>query len=278
LVSLVVGVALALSILPWDLDGEPWALGPRWWIVLASVEKAIRTTSLALIPLALWRRARLGGVCRPAELLLVVCAAPGIVDRVDTWLWSEADWNLTEVGYGVAYWLWRGAAWSLCIAAMLGLTLARRKLPDAARSALLMLAVATSFPWLLDPESLNTLPSHYYRAGYAEDTARVITATVTFLVPAVILAAAIRDMILRQSRDCVLEWAGLILAICNVAVALPVHLWGAFLLSSPPWHDLRLHIIYFGGPVLAGTLGSILVWTYAPRCDRWLEPGREGPD
>ena len=280
LVVLVFGVALALSILPRDLDGDelPPALSPRWLIVLGSVERVIRTTSLALIPLALWRRSRLGGVCRPAELLLVVCAAPGIVARVDAWLWSEADWNLTEVGYGIPYWLWRGAAWSLCIAAMLGLILARRRLSDAARSALLMLAVATSFPWLLDPESINTLPIHYSRAGYAEDTARVITCTVTFLVPSVILVAAIRDMILRQTRARVLEWVGLILAVCNLAVALPFHLWGAFMLSSPPLHDIHLHIIYFGGPVLAGTLGSILVWTYAPRCDRWLEPGREGPD
>jgi len=68
-------------------------------IVLGSLERAIRMASLALVPLALWQRSRLGGVCRPAELLLVVCAAPGVVDQVDWWLLSDTDWNLDD-GYG----------------------------------------------------------------------------------------------------------------------------------------------------------------------------------
>ena len=262
LLVLVFGVALALSILPWPLDGE-WLPGPvpYWWNVLGAVERAIRMMSLALIPFALWRRSRLGGVCRPAELLLVVCAAPGVVERVDWWVLAEADWNLDD-GYGVPFWLCRAAAWSLCLAAVLGLTVFRRKLSDTVRSTLLMPAVATSSPWFLEPEFLNTLPVHYHRAGYGEEMACVIAGTVRFLVPSVIGAAAIRDLIVRRSGTRVIEWVGLILAVCSLAVAPPVHLWGAFMLSSPPLHDVRLHIIYFGGPVLAGILGSILVWVW----------------
>jgi hypothetical protein len=269
LVVLVFGIAVALWVLPWDLDGGEWSppLYPRWWIVLGSVERAIRMTSLALIPPALWRRARLGGVCRPAELLLAVCAAPGVVVEVDQWVWSEADWNLDD-GYGAAYWLCRAAVWSLCVAAMFGLTFARRRLSDGARSALLMLAVATSFAWLPDPEFLNTLPAYYSRAGFAEDTACVIAGAIKYLVPSVIGAAAIRDRILRRTRARTMEWVGLILAVCNLAVAPPFHLWGAFLVSSPPLRDLHLYIIYFGGPVLAATLGSILVWMWPLRCER----------
>ena len=272
LLVLVFGVALSLAILPWPLDGE-WLPGPvpYWWNVLSAVERAIRMMSLALIPFALWRRARLGGVCRPAELLLVVCAAPGVVDRVDWWVLSDADWNLDD-GYGVLFWLCRGAAWSLCMAAVFGLTVFRRSLSDTAQSALLMLAVATSFPWPLEPAFLNTLPVHYRRAGYAEEMACVIADTCRFLVPSVIGAAAIRDLILRRSRTRVMEWAGLILAVCNLAIAPPIHLWGAFMLSSPPLHDPRLHIIYFGGPVLAGILGSILVRVWATRWRRWIGP------
>jgi hypothetical protein len=262
LVVLVVGVALALAILPWDLDGdESSGLVPTWLMALSSVERAVRTASLALVPLAAWRRVRIGGVCRPAELLLVVCAAPGVVARVDEWILTAADWNLDD-GYGARYWLCHGAAWSLCAAAILGLIIARRRLSGAARSALLMLAVATSFAWIPEPEYINTLPAHYHRAGYAEDTACVIAGALKFFVPSVVGAAAIRDMMRRRSSAGVMGWVGLVLAVCNLAVAPPLHLWGAFLLSPPPVHDVHLHIIYFGGPILAGTLGATLVWMW----------------
>jgi hypothetical protein len=81
LVVLVLGTGIALAILPWKFDSmwTPVWWAPVWWNVLACAERALRITSLALVPLAVWQRARLGGVCRPAELLLVVCAAPGVV-------------------------------------------------------------------------------------------------------------------------------------------------------------------------------------------------------
>jgi hypothetical protein len=246
-------------------------------MVMSTVELAIKTISLALMPLLLWRRVRLGGVCRPAELLVVVCAAPGVVDRLDWWVLCEADWNL-DLGYGAHYWLWRSAAWSLCTAAMTALILARPRLSGAARSALLMLAVATSFPWLGDPECINTLPVHYFRSGYPEEVACVIAGAFKFMVPSVIGAAAIRDIVLRRSRARLMERVGLLLALCNLAVAPAVHLWGAFMLSSPPLYDPHLLIIYFGGPVVAGALGSIVVWMWARHWNRWVGPGLEGPD
>src|SRR5579883_815622 len=76
---LVFGIALALS-LPWY---NGWVQLPQpvmepWWrIISLFVEEPVGKASLALIPLMLYRRARLGGLCRPGELLLAVCASYG---------------------------------------------------------------------------------------------------------------------------------------------------------------------------------------------------------
>src|ERR1700730_7432226 len=89
LMVLVLGVALALSLRwynRWQERPQP-VMMPRWRVICLFFEEAVGKASLALIPLALWRRARLGGVCRPAELLLAVCAAWMILDQVDRLPW-----------------------------------------------------------------------------------------------------------------------------------------------------------------------------------------------
>jgi hypothetical protein len=263
---LIIGVGASLWILPWE-GYWVWPLLPPGiplWLSLAGlVEAGITRTSLALIPLVLWRRARLGGVCRPAELPLAVCAAPAIVARFDMWLFDDAELNLSN-GYGFSFWLSRGTAWSLCLVVLFGLGLPRRWLADPARSLLLMLAVAPAFAWLPEPWIFNTLPVHYSQAGHGEELVCVLSGLLTYFIPAVIGAAAIRDLARERSRAGVLEWLGLALAACVLAAVVPEGLWGAFGPAGigrpgPPLGDLHLHVIYFGGPVLAGALGAWFV-------------------
>jgi hypothetical protein len=291
LVVLVLGTALAFAILPCNFNSKGTAAWgtPAWWNLLACAERAMRITSLALVPLVLWQRVRMGGVCRPAELLLVVCAAPGVVFQGDTSLWHDVDWNLRK-GYGIPCWMFRGAAWSLCAAAIVRLVLARRRLSDTARSALLMLAVGTSCALLLclDPKSVDTSwlrpydaeawsHVHTHSVTKIQRAAYIAIDTVRFLVPAVIGAAAIRDMSLRRSRARGLEWVGLLLAACSLALETPVHCLGEHSCTCLPFQVPSLYFVYFGGPVIAGVLSSILVWLCAPLLERWFRPKTVAP-
>ena len=235
LLVLVFGVALALS-LRWHVhpsDRLPWE--PSWRVVGSWVEEAIEKTSLALIPLALWRRARLGGVCRPAELLLAVCAFPYLVEDLDWALWhAEGRAEISFAGdLGGPFWRTRGIALSIALATVFGLFLGRRNLSDPAKSALRMLAVASTFPWLLYPlRNIEYILVEANRLGDAGETAvAVATGTLKFLLPATLGAAAVGDVIWRRSQVGAIGWAGLTLASGELIVSLPVNLWGTFMPS-----------------------------------------------
>jgi len=286
---LVLGVALALS-LHWDSTwrSTPHPSLPRmpvWRWDGEFVEEAIEKTCLALIPLMLWRRARLGGVCRPAELLLVACGTPPVVDDIDWALWrSESRFEIGLDGdLGPLFWGCHTAAWIVCLAATSALILRRRRLGDRARSALVTLAVAMSFAWLLMPmENLHAYLATRYALGPAGETALAVAArTAAFLVPGVLGAAAVRDAFRRPESMTVLGWAGLLLAACDLFVALPVNLWGRYMPAIPPLRDVQLHAMYFGGPLVAGILGGLLAPFIGTRWDRWFgtacpDPGTRG--
>ena len=281
LLVLVFGVALALS-LRWHVDPSnrlPWE--PRWRVVGSWVEEAIEKTSLALIPLALWRRARLGGVCRPAELLLAVCAFPYIVEDLNWALWhAEGKREIYCAGdFGESFWRVRGVALSIALAAALGLFLGRRSLGDPAKSALRMLAVASTFPWLLDPlRNIECVLVEANRLGdFGETAVAVASGTLEFLLPATLGAAAVGDVVRRRSQVGAIGWAGLTLASGELIVSLPVNLWGTFMPSIPPLGDFRLHVMYFGGPVVATVLGVVLVATLGPAWSRTFGPGLVKP-
>ncbi|WP_422928267.1 hypothetical protein [Singulisphaera sp. PoT] len=281
---LVLGVALALS-LRWD---STWRFTPHpsmprtpvWKWDGQFVEEAIEKACLALIPLMLWRRVRLGGVCRPAELLLVACGTPLVVEDIDWALWhSESRMDIDTAGdLGALFWRCHVVAWIACLAATSTLILLRRRLGDRACSALLTFALATSFAWLLMPmENLANWVATRYELGSAGETAVSVAArTVAFLVPGVLGAAAVRDAFQRPESMTVLGWAGLLLAGCDLFVALPVNLWGRYMPAIPPLRDVQLHAMYFGGPLAASILGGLLAPFIGTRWDRWF--GTTSPD
>ncbi len=282
---LVLGVALALSLRwdsTWRSTPHPSLPGmPVWKWDGEFVEEAIEKTCLALIPLMLWRRVRLGGVCRPAELLLVACGTYPLVDDINWALW-HSDPSRLGVDFsgdlGALFWWCHTAAWIICLAATSALILRRRSLGDRTCSVLLTLIVATSFAWLLAPlENLDTYLAAHYTLGPAGETALgVATRTAAFLIPGVLGAAAVRDTFRRPQSMTVLGWAGLLLAACDLIVALPVNLWGRYMPAIPPLHDVQLHAMYFGGPLVAGIHGGLLAPWIGARWDRWFSPA--GPE
>ena len=278
LVVLVLGVALALSM-TWRSRwwGHPAMTGiPRWRVMGEFIEEAIEKSCLALVPLALWRRCRLGGVCGPAELLLVACAAPTVAEDLDWAIWAiQGKYEVDDRGdHGDPFWWTRAVAGSACIAAVLGLFLGRDRIGDRARSALLMVVVAASFPWLLSP--LDNIGAVAVEAnqfeGWAEAAVIAACGAIKSLVPAILGWAAVLDLIRRRGRIGVLGWAGLILATVDLAVALPVNLWGYFMPSLPPLKDIQLHVEYFGGPIVAAILGPPIVLGLGPTWTRLFGP------
>jgi hypothetical protein len=286
---LVLGVALALS-LQWN---STWRSTPHpslpkmpvWKWDGDFIEEAIEKACLALIPLMLWRRVRLGGVCRPAELLLVACGTPLVVEDIDWALWhSESRLEINSAGdLGPLFWRCHIVAWIVCLAAISTVILLRRRLGDRACSALLTLAVATSFAWLLMPmKNLDNYLTTRYELGSVGETAlAVATRTAAFLALGVLGAAAVRDAFRRPQSITALGWAGLLLAACDLVVALPVNLWGLYMPAIPPLHDVQLHAMYFGGPLVAGILGGLLAPFIGTRWDRWFgtacpDPGTRG--
>lgn len=175
-------------------------------------EEAIEKSYLVLIPLMLWRRARLGGVCRPAELLLVACGTPLVVDNIDWALWaSESRFEIDSAGnLGGLFSQCHTATWIVCLAASLMLSLRRRSMGYVVCSALMTLAVATSFAWFLMPmENLNVYLATRCRLGPTGETAlAVATRSAMFLVPSLLAGAAIRDAFRRSHLMTGLEWAG----------------------------------------------------------------------
>ena len=119
-----------------------------------------------------------------------------------------------------------GLAWAICIAAIIGLTLAPETL--GRRSV----RHADAGCGDVVPLVPGTRVAQYY-SGRPRVSRRirracgvVVAGTIKFLVPSVIGAAAFRDMILRPSRTRVMGRDGLVMAACNLTVAPPAHLWG----------------------------------------------------
>jgi hypothetical protein len=277
LAVLILGVALALSLRwynRWEQQPQP-VMQPRWRIIGLFFEEAVGKASLALIPLALWRRARVGEVCRPAELLLAVCAAWMLLDQVDScpwvfWAWVDHD---TWDDLGRPYWLCHGAAGTLSLAAVLALILLRRKLDNSARSVLLMVAVAGSFPWFVQPIDRITYQL-IKRYGVEDKLAEVIilvaVGALKYLVPGVVGVAALRDVRRRRSETSLLEGVAVVLALINLSLSLTVWFYTYFMNGFPPLRAVRLYVIYFGPVLASGLIGGGIASAVGPRLCRWL--------
>lgn len=278
LIMLIVGVALALA-LPW---GNEWqqmpqpVMEPRWRIIGQFIEEAVGKTAFALIPLVLWRRARLGGICRPAELLLAVCAAWMLLDQVDRcpWVSSARIEHETWDELGWPFWLCHGAAGTLALLAMLALMMLRQKLDDARRSVLLIIAVAGSFPWFVEP--IDRMTNDMIDRYQIEDTHAalfifVATRILQSLVPGIVGAAAIRDVFRRRFDIGLLEWVAVVLALINLSVSLTVWFYGYFMPGFPPPSNAWPYVIYFGPVLASGAIGWLIASVAGSRFYRFLE-------
>ena len=282
-IVLVLGCALALA-LPWY---NPWVqspqpvMEPRWRITSLFFEEAIGKVGLALIPLMLYRRARLGGLCRPGELLLVVCASCALAEQAG----RASGLGMLPNGVieaGGVYWASLTAAGAACVAAIGGLILLREKLSGGILSSLLVVAVAGSYPWPSLP-----LESLQYRLierfGMQDDSAADYALFVGFfalrgLVPAVIGAAALSEAMRDRTGIGAMAGIGMAMAAVSLVVGLALYLPGYYTSAFPPWDDHLLYVL-LAAPASSGLLGFVLWRVMRPRWRRRFAPGwdTQGP-
>ncbi len=270
---LVIGVAVALA-LPW-FNGwveEPQpVMEPRWRIILWFVEEAVGKLSLALIPLMMYRRARFGGLCRPGELLLVVCASRVIAGEV--YRVSHLEIRPDGIWADDLYWATLKLAGVACLAALGALIVFGRELSDIAVCSLLVIAVAGSHPW-------PTIPLWRLHNAAIGDGGIPVSQAADYaffigffalesLVPAAIGAAAVWDAITRRARAGVMAGIGLGLAAVNLVITLAVDLPSNFTAAWPRWNDHILYVL-LAGPAAAAILGCSVYYLIRPRLARWF--------
>jgi hypothetical protein len=274
-IVLVFGVALALS-LPcynhWVQKPEPF-IWPRWRIISLFLEEKVGKASLALIPLMLYRHARLDGSCRPGELLLAVCAACVVADEVDRA--SGVGTTASGIEASEFYWSTLRLAGGACAAAIVSLIFFREKHSDGARSSLMVIAVAGSYPWPSWP--LNSLQIHLtQRLSIQDDSAGDYLLFIGFfalgnLVPAVIGVAALSDAIGARFRIGVMAGIGSAMASVNLVVCLALYLPGYYTNAFPPWNS-HLFYVLIAAPASAGLLGGLLLRLTRPCWRRLFDP------
>jgi hypothetical protein len=270
-IALVFGVALAMS-LPWyhlwSQRPQP-VMEPRWRITSLFVEEAVGKASLALIPLMLFRHARLGGLCRPGELLLAVCASCALAEQVDRASGLGTTGSVIEAEE--FYWSSLNLAGGACVAAIVGLIFFREKLSDGARSSLLVLAVAGLYPWpreLLDSLQFRLVEDFGLQDSLAWDYGLFIGSfALKNLVPAAIGAAALSDAIRGRFRIGAMAGIGLAMASVHLVVSLALYLPGYYTNAFPPWNN-HLFYVLIAAPASAGLLGWLLLQAGRPRWRR----------
>jgi hypothetical protein len=276
LMVLVIGVALAAALpwlRPWEEPPQP-VMDPRWQIILSFLAEAIGKTSLALIPLMLFRRARLGGLCRPGELLIVVCACRVIGSQIDNLAELEISPNGIEAND--FYWASLRIAGAAFAAAVMILVAFRRKLSDFAVSSLLVVAVAGSYPWTVYPlwRLHNLVIEHFeiHDRSLADYTLFAEFFALETLVPAVLGAAALADAVRGRYRHEFMAMLGLALASLDLIFTLVVDLPFNFTNAWPSWNHHLLYVL-LAAPALAGLLGMSICYLFRNRVTHWLERG-----
>ncbi len=244
---------------------------PRWIIILQFFEEAVGKASLALIPLMLYRRARFGGICRPGELLLVVCASRVIADLVSRV--SDLELSVDGILADEVYWATLKLAGVACVSAAAALIIFGQKLSDFVVSSLLVIAVAGSYPWATYPLwRLNNLAIG--DGGIPVPQAADYAFFVGFfalesLVPAAIGAAAVYDAIKHRFHTGLMAGIGLGLAAVNLVITLAVDLPSNFTAAWPRWNDHLLYVL-LAGPAAAALLGCSVLYLIRPRLARWF--------
>lgn len=273
---LVLGVAVALSFRwfnLWEqLPNQPFR-EPRWKVVSLFLEEAIGKTSFALIPLMLYRRARLGGICRPGELFLVVCAACVLCDMVERiyLVGRTSDDAIVEAEGG--YWVVLVVVGTAVVVAIFSSIFLGGRLSDRSRSLLLVMVVAGSYPWpkaILNGIKLRLL----YGLGVGDDSIWDYSSFVAFfavgnVIPAIIGVAALSDTIGGRLRGEAMSVIGLVLGVVDLVVCLSLYLPGYYTSAFPPWDD-RLFYVLLAAPAAAGLLGTCIFLALADRWRDWF--------
>ncbi len=245
LIALVAGVAIVLRI-PWVFWPDPRdriASSASWVPYVWLGEQILELSCLALLPVILLRRARFGGLIRPAEFLTVCCGLPALTWGAELLLMStfvRSPDGVDPRGPGLiglqrrAYWQWQnGYHWTweygLLIAAFTAITallLGRRRLPGSLRSALLMtvwLGIYETAPWLLR-RSVLFVVTPYFTGGSLSGMNGLIIGLLTrslprfilFSIPFLVTLEALQNH--KRSRNWV-ESTGLIFAVLIFLVA-----------------------------------------------------------
>ena len=158
------------------------------------------------------------------------------------------------------YWSTLRLAGGACVAAIVSLIFFREKLSDGARSSLMVIAVAGSYPWANWP--LNSLQIHLtQRLSIQDDSAGDYLLFIGFfalgnLVPAVIGAAAISDAIGARFRIGVMAGIGSAMASVNLVVCLALYLPGYYTNAFPPWNSHLFYVLIAAPAALAFSGGS----------------------
>jgi len=283
---LVLGCGLALS-LPWL--NSPTAeitlqsgLVPRWFSWAGAALEALQKLALAVLPLTVWRRSRLGAAIRPAELLLVivVCGLASIQVAFTDWIWDgrheepmPGQPGASRTAPGSHWWLLYSTASCVSLAAAWSLIFGRRRLPSWLVSMLLIVGVLGFQPWL--PDLLNELGFVVQKLvpSLAGPTmVLIVELACGFLastISVIVAAAAVRDGLERGWRWSLLEWTGLAFAAIACLLYLLV---SGFVLFIGSRIDRTLAVwLVLGTWIAPAVAGALIGWTLGPRWSRWLE-------
>lgn len=295
LIILVAGCAVTMS-LPWMQN--PWVQvkvwvgqpAPAWYLPLLITNEVLTKSALALLPLALWKRAQLGGVIRPGEFLLAVVTAPLLATLVGRLDWVRNSSYQAELPDNLgSYWIAGGPFWYIHLAAvavfaasMLALIFKHKQMPAWTRSTLLISAYLGAVPWIMEGLG-ELLEAHVFPAliplvPITSILTLGFTASIALeLTPVVIAMAALLDR-LRGRTASPLEWIGSAIGLAALTLNefMSAHLILFNRTSAIEGGDVAQHV---GMPLLTWVLGLVVAWRLGPPLGRWLGAGEavDGP-
>jgi hypothetical protein len=261
LVAVVAGVAIVLTI-PWKFFPHPtdfFGPWPRWLPRLWLIQQVLEIAGLAMLPVVLARRARLGGLARPAEILLVCCGLPALVWGIETTMlrsWVRVRTGLTVPGPGMSgmpvalysqwsegpHWTWEWGLLLTAAAASAALLAGRRRIPGWVGAALLFLAWAGLYeagPVLLERSLVRLIV--WVTSRPVGELAGTLLSSLTLRLPRFLLYALPALAALREVRQDGLSrqtW------LCRTGLVLPVLL---FLVAETAVHARDYYYAYSPG-------------------------------
>ena len=282
LAILIAGASIAMAFPELHHSMEPvppLTKLPPWLHRVESWEEVLQKVCVALLPLVLWWRARAGGVIGPFELIVAACIAPMVVERLDGWvsLGPELDFHPSEgliwERPSCTYWCVRAAAWTVLLISIAGAMWARR---TRTRRALLDAPgrgrPLTSFDWISGPmEDQGWRLIDSLDIGEKSELALWIAGrVVVFLVPAVIGAAAVSQLVRERGFIGGMGWLALALGCAALMLRLPlycVEMDGA--VDLPGWSVAERWSLFLLGPIIAAALGLIIAVIFGAPWHRW---------